>query len=104
MRSPFAYIPRPRPLQSASAGAAVAYLGSLVVVAFLYSNPIVLLAVGLAVVVAGRLAGARAAVRAALWMGLTLAVLIVVVNALVVSRGETVLARLGSGPSSARST
>ncbi len=98
MRSPFAYIPRPRPLQLTSPGAAVAYLGSLVVVAFLYSNPIVLLAVGLAIVIAGRLAGAHAAVRAALWMGLTLAVLIVVVNALVVSRGETVLARLGEWP------
>jgi energy-coupling factor transport system permease protein len=98
MRSPFAYIPRPLPLQSASPAAAVTYLGSLVVVAFLYSNPIVLLAVGLAVFVAGRIAGAHAAVRAALWMGLTLAVLIVVVNALVVSRGETVLARLGEWP------
>jgi energy-coupling factor transport system permease protein len=98
MRSPFAYIPRPRPLQSTSPAAAVAYLGSLIVVAFLYSNPIVLLAVGLAVVIAGRLAGAHAAVRAALWMGLTLAALIVVVNALVVSRGETVLARLGEWP------
>jgi energy-coupling factor transport system permease protein len=98
MRSPFAYVPRPRPLQSASAGAAVVYLGSLVVVAFLYSNPIVLLAVGLALVIAGRLAGAHAAVRAALWMGLTLALLIVAVNALVVSRGETVLARLGEWP------
>lgn len=98
MRSPFAYTPRPRPLQLASPGAAVAYLGSLVVVAFLYSNPIVLLATGVAVVVAGELAGARRAVRAALWMGLTLALLIVVVNALVVSRGATVLVRLGEWP------
>jgi energy-coupling factor transport system permease protein len=98
MRSPFAYIPRPRPLQSTSPAAAVTYLGSLVVVAFLYSNPIVLLAVGIAVVLAGRLAGAHAAVRAALWMGLTLAALIVIVNALVVSRGATVLARLGEWP------
>ena len=40
----------------------------------------------------------RDAVRAALRMGLTLALLIVVVNALVVSRGETVLARLGDWP------
>ncbi len=98
MRSPFAYIPRARPLQAASPAAAVTYLGSLVVVAFLYSNPIVLLGVGIAAVVAGRLAGAHAAVRAALWMGLTLAALIVVVNALVVSRGATVWARLGEWP------
>jgi energy-coupling factor transport system permease protein len=98
MRSPFAYIPRRGPLQSARPGAAVAYLGALVVVAFLYSNPAVLLAAGLAGCLAGRLAGARAAVRAALRMGLGLAFLIVVVNALVVDRGETVLARLGHLP------
>jgi energy-coupling factor transport system permease protein len=99
MRSPFAYTPRPgRPLQAASPAAAVVYLGSLIAVAFLYSNPIVLAATGAALVLAGRLAGARSAVRAALWMGLTLALLIVFVNALVVSRGETVLARLGEWP------
>lgn len=98
MRSPFAYTPRPGPLQAASPAAAVVYLGSLITVAFLYSNPIVLAATGAALVLAGRLAGARAAVRAALWMGLTLALLIVIVNALVVSRGETVLARLGEWP------
>jgi energy-coupling factor transport system permease protein len=98
MRSPFAYIPRPAPLQTASPGAAVTYLGALIAVAFLYSNPIVLLAAGCAVVCAGLLAGARAAVRAALWMGLTLAFLIVAVNALVVSRGLTVWARLGEWP------
>jgi energy-coupling factor transport system permease protein len=98
MRSPFAYTPRPGPLQAASPAAAVVYLGSLIAVAFLYSNPIVLAATGAGLVLAGRLAGARAAVRAALWMGLTLALLIVFVNALVVSRGETVLARLGEWP------
>ena len=98
MRSPFAYTPRNRPLQAASPGAAVAYLGALLVVAFLYSNPIVLLAAGAGAVLAGRLAGARGAVRAALRMGLALALLIVVVNALVVDRGETVLARLGHWP------
>lgn len=98
MRSPFAYSPRPLPLQSASPGAAVAYLGALIVVAFAYSNPVVLTATGLALVLAGRLAGADAAVRAALWMGLTLALLIVLVNALVVSRGETVLVRIGELP------
>jgi energy-coupling factor transport system permease protein len=98
MRSPFAYIPSRGPLQSARPGAAVAYLGALVVVAFLYSNPVVLLAAGIAACLAGWLAGARTAVRAALRMGLGLAALIVVVNALVVDRGETVLARLGHWP------
>jgi len=98
MRSPFAYVPRRGPLQSARPGAAVAYLGALVVVAFLYSSPPVLLAAGLAACLAGRLAGARKAVRAALRMGLGLALLIIVINALVVDRGETVLARLGDLP------
>jgi len=98
MRSPFAYTPRPGPLQSASPGAAVAYLGALVVVAFLYSSPLVLLAAGAGVTIAGLLAGARNAVRVAWRMGLALALLIVIVNALVVSRGATVVARLGDWP------
>ncbi|HEX8689216.1 MAG TPA: hypothetical protein VF729_03125, partial [Solirubrobacterales bacterium] len=98
MRSPFAYTPRSGPLQAASPGAAVAYLGSLTVVAFLFSNPLVLAAVGIAASLAGSLAGAGRAVRAALKLGLAIAVPIVVVNALVVSRGETVLARLGEWP------
>jgi energy-coupling factor transport system permease protein len=98
VKSPFAYQPRPRPLQLASPGAAVAYLGAIVAVAFLYSNPLVLIAAGVAAVAAGLLAGARRAIEFALKMGLSLALLIVVVNALVVSRGETVLARLGDWP------
>jgi energy-coupling factor transport system permease protein len=98
MRSPFAYTPRKRPLQAASPGAAVAYLGAILVVAFLYSNPLVLLAAGVAAATAGLLAGARRAVLVSLRMGLSLAFLIVVVNALVVDRGETVLARLGDWP------
>jgi energy-coupling factor transport system permease protein len=98
VRSPFAYTPRPGPLQSASPGAAVAYLGALVTVAFLYSNPLVLAAAGIATVLAGAFAGAADAVRAALRMGLTLALLIIVVNGLVVDRGETVLLRLGEWP------
>jgi energy-coupling factor transport system permease protein len=98
VRSPFAYVPRRRPLQLASPGAAVAYLGALATVAFLYSSPLVLTATGVAVVTAGLLAGARDAVRAALRMGLALALLIAAVNAFVVNRGETVLARLGDWP------
>ncbi len=98
MRSPFAYTPRRGPLQSASPGAAVAYLGAPVAISFMYSNPVVLTAVGVGVWVSGSLAGARGALRVALRMGVTLALLIVVVNALVVDRGETVLARLGEWP------
>lgn len=98
MRSPFAYTPRPGPLQAASPAAAVAFLGAPVVVSFMYSSPAVLLAVGAGVYIAGSLAGAGAALRVALRMGATLALLIVAVNALVVDRGETVLARLGEWP------
>jgi energy-coupling factor transport system permease protein len=98
MRSPFAYVPRPGPLQAAPPGAAVAYLGSLVSVAFLYSSPPVLVAVGIAAALAGRLAGAAAAVRAALWLGLASAVPIALINVALVQRGETVLARLGEWP------
>jgi energy-coupling factor transport system permease protein len=98
MKSPFAYQPRRGPLQLASPAAAVAYLGAIVAVAFLYSNPVVLLAAGAAAVTAGLLAGARRAVTVALKMGTALALLIVAVNALVVNRGETVAARLGEWP------
>jgi energy-coupling factor transport system permease protein len=98
MRSPFAFTPRPGPLQAASPGAAVAYLGALVVVAFLYSSPLVLAAVGVAAALAGVLAGAGGAVRAAVKLGLMIALPIIVVNALVVDRGVTVLLRLGEWP------
>jgi energy-coupling factor transport system permease protein len=98
MKSPFAYKPRRAPLQDASPGAAVAYLGSIVVVAFLYLNPLILLAAGAAAALAGVLAGARSAVRSALKMGLSLALLVAIVNALATSRGETVVARLGHWP------
>jgi energy-coupling factor transport system permease protein len=98
MRSPFAYTPRPGPLQAASPAAAVSYLGALAVVAFLFSSPLVLAAAGAAVTIAGLLAGARGAIRVALRMGLSLALLIAAVNLLLVNRGETVLARLGEWP------
>jgi energy-coupling factor transport system permease protein len=91
-------MPRRGPLQSASLSAALAYLGALVTVAFLYSSPLVLVATGAAVVLAGSLAGAGAAVRAGLRMGLVLALLIAGVNALLVNRGATVWARLGDWP------
>jgi energy-coupling factor transport system permease protein len=98
MKSSFAYKAQRGPLQDASPGASVAYLGAIVVVAFLYLNPLILLAAGAAAALAGVLAGARSAVHAALKMGLSLALLVVVVNALVTSRGETVVARLGHWP------
>ena len=95
MRSALVYTPRPRPLQSASPGAAISYLAAFVFIAFLYSNPIVLAAASLGAVIAGLAAGARRAVMLSLRLGLSLAILIVVVNGLVTDRGVTVLARLG---------
>jgi len=98
MRSPLAYTPRPGPLQAASPAAAVVYLGSLVAVAFIYLSPVVLTAVLGAALLAGFLAGARDAVRVGLRMGVAVGLPIVLVNALVVRSGETVLARLGEWP------
>jgi len=98
MRSPLAYTPRPRPLQSAAPQAAIAYLGAFAVVAFVYSSPIVLVAVAAGAALAGIVAGARRAVAFSLRLGLTLAVLVIAVNGLVTDRGVTVLARLGDLP------
>jgi energy-coupling factor transport system permease protein len=93
MRSPIAYAPRPGPLAGASALAATAYLGSIAVVGFAFSNPIVLAGAGAAAAVAGLLAGARPAVVASARWGLMLGVLIVAVNAIAAQRGDTILVR-----------
>jgi energy-coupling factor transport system permease protein len=71
----------------------MAYLGALAAIAFVYPNPIVLVAAGLAAAMAGLLAGARRAVIASLWLGLSLFVVMVAVNILVNHRGDTVLVR-----------
>jgi energy-coupling factor transport system permease protein len=93
MRTALAYRPRRAPLQLASPTAAIAYLGSFAVVAFAFSNPIVLSGAGAAVVLAGLAANARPALGVALRYGLLLAVLIVAVNVLVTTRGDTILVR-----------
>jgi energy-coupling factor transport system permease protein len=91
VRSPIAYVPRRTPIARAGALAASAYLASFVVVAFLYSNPIVLAAAGLGVIVAGLAARAGRALAASARWGLSLGVFIVVVNGLVAQRGDTVV-------------
>jgi len=73
--------------------AAAVYLGSLTLVAFVFSNPIVLTGAAAAVAVAGLAAGARPALALSLRWGLSLGVMIVAVNALVTDRGATVLVR-----------
>lgn len=98
MRSPIAYTSRPGPLSAASAVAASAYLGSLALVAFIFSSPLVLAGAGVAVAVAGLLAGARPALLAAARWGATLAVLIVAVNVIASQRGDTILLRGGQVP------
>ncbi|MEK6277689.1 MAG: energy-coupling factor transporter transmembrane component T [Actinomycetota bacterium] len=98
MRSAIAYTPRRGLLQSASPRAAIAYLGSFVVVAFLFFSPIILAAAAIGAAIAGVAAGAGRAVAAATRAGLVLTFLITVVNGLVTDRGVTVLARLGDFP------
>jgi len=93
MRSALAYVPARSPLHRAALPASLGFLGALTLVAFVYANPLVLLADGAAVALAGRAAGAGRAIRAALWLALPLLVLMVAVNALVYHRGETVLVR-----------
>jgi energy-coupling factor transport system permease protein len=93
MRPALAYSPGRSPLHRSSAAVAVAFLGSLALIAFVYSSPLVLLADGAAVVIAGVAAGARRAVVASLRFALPLMVLMIVVNGLVYHRGETVLLR-----------
>ena len=91
MRPALSYVPRRTPLHDASAAAASIYLGSFVVVAFAYSNPIVLAGAGAGIAVAGLAAGrgGRCAPRSA--GALTLGIFIVAVNGLVAQRGDTVL-------------
>jgi energy-coupling factor transport system permease protein len=98
LRSPIAYAPRPGPLAAAGAVAATAYLTAPALVAFIFSNPIVLAGAGAAAAVAGVLAGARGAVLAALRWGLTLGVFIIAVNAIASQRGDTILLRGGELP------
>lgn len=93
MRSPLAYSPHPGPLGRASALAASVYLGSIAVVAFVCSNPIVLAGAGTAVLVAGLGAGAGRALAASARWAAALGVLIIVVNGIASQRGETILVR-----------
>ena len=96
--SALAYAPGRGPLSGVSAGAASIYLGALVVCAFLYSSPIVLAGVALAVLVAGTAAGAGRALALAGRWALVLGVLVIAVNGISSQRGDTILARLGELP------
>lgn len=86
-----AYVPRRTRLARADALSVTVYLASLALVAFLYSNPIVLGATGAAAVIAGLAGSAGRALAAAARWGIALGIFIVVVNGLVAQRGETVV-------------
>ena len=87
------YVPRRNPLSRAGALVATAFLGVLAVIAFAFSNPIVLVADAVAVVAVGLAAGAgRALALAARWSA-WLAALMLATNAVASQRGDTVLVR-----------
>jgi energy-coupling factor transport system permease protein len=91
MRSPLAYVPRRTRLGDAGALAATVYLGSFAVVAFAFSNPVVLAGSAAGVIVAGAGAKAGRALWAAARWGLALGAFVIAVNGLVSQRGDTVL-------------
>lgn len=93
MKAAFAYAPRPGPLGSARPAVAAAYLAPLAVVAFTSSNPLILAAAAAAGLVAAAASDALRAALAPLRFGLYLGVSMIVVNALVSQRGETLLLR-----------
>lgn len=96
--SPLAYVPRRNPIQLGSLGPVAVYLGAYLVACFLSPDPLVLIAATGGAVIAGYASGAGRAVRFSLRIGLFLLITMVVVNAVVTSRGATVLARLGEWP------
>ena len=93
MSAALAYAPGHSPLHRTPPAVAIAFLGSLALVAFLYSSPLVLLADGIAVALCGVAAGARRAVTASLRVAVPLLAVMAAVNVLVTDRGETVLVR-----------
>lgn len=93
MRSALAYAPGRGPLGEVHPLAACLHLGGLALVAFAFSNPIVLAGAGVAACLAGLLAGARRALAAALRWSAALALLMLIVNVIVSQRGDTILVR-----------
>ena len=93
MRSPLAYAPRRGAIHDIGAPAALAYFGAIAVVAFSFTNPIVLAGAAAAAVVAGLGAHATRALAAAARYGLLLGVAFVIVNVMVAQRGATILVR-----------
>ena len=93
MRSALSYFPGRSPLHRANPGPAVVFLGSFVIVTFVFPSPLILAAVGGSMALVGLWAGAGRAVRASLRLALPLMLLMIAVNALVTHRGDTILVR-----------
>lgn len=96
--SPLAYVPRRGTLQTASLAPVGLYLGAYLVLCFLSSDPVALVAATAGAGLAGIGCRADRAVWFSIRLGLVLAFTMAVVNVLVTSRGATVLARLGEWP------
>jgi energy-coupling factor transport system permease protein len=92
------YRRRASPLHAARASCACAYCLSLAAAALILSNPVLLAAVLLAVVLAGVSAKVGRELRPAMVMAVPVAATIVLINALVTRDGLTVIARLGDLP------
>ncbi|HEX3263561.1 MAG TPA: energy-coupling factor transporter transmembrane component T [Solirubrobacterales bacterium] len=84
-------MPRRTRLGRTDALSATVYLGSLALIAFLYSNPIVLAAAGAGAVIAGLASRAGRALAVTFKWGMALGVFIVIVNGLVAQRGDSVV-------------
>lgn len=96
--SPIAYVPRRETVQTASLAPVALYLGAYLLVCFFSSDPMVLIAATAGAAIAGYGSGASRAVGFSLKLGAFLALTMIIVNAMVTSRGATVLARLGDWP------
>ncbi len=92
------YHRRASALHAAGAGAGIAYCLALACAALLLDNPILLLAVLLALAGAFLASSLRAELSRCLVLALPLAVMIAVINALVTRDGLTVIVRLGDLP------
>jgi energy-coupling factor transport system permease protein len=92
------YRRRASPLHAARAGIGCAYCGSLLVAALVLSAPVALGAVVVAIAGAAVGAGVGRELRRAALLAVPLGVMVMIVNALVVRDGLTVIARLGDLP------
>jgi energy-coupling factor transport system permease protein len=92
------YRRRASPLHAASAAAASGWCAALATATLVVSNPLVLGALLLAVLLGGALAGVRYELVRALRWALPVAVAILVINALVTRDGLTVIWRFGNLP------